>query len=383
MRTSTFDNGQFNPLRWPITTGTALLALANTLLWWSGHYNVDGLVLTGAAFWREPWRLLTSTLLHGGLLHLLFNLYWLWIFGRWLEAHYGQARTLLIFIAFAVGSGAAEYALFRGGVGLSGVGYGLFGFLWAAGRRDGRFAPAVDYNTAMLFVGWFFFCIAATAVGALNIANVAHGMGALLGASLGFAATTEDWRRIGYGALFAALTAISLAGASVARPYVNISGGEVGIERKAEHALDQGHPEEAVEAYRRAIESYGETARLRYNLGVALQRTDENKKAARAFAHAAELAPTDENYSSAAAETYLFVASRALQTARYEEAIDYVERAHEFTEPSAKSWTTIGVAHRELGHDDRSRDAFERAQKLGNGPPTSRPDAGSIEPDTE
>jgi len=45
---------------------------------------------------------------------------------------------------FAVGSSAAEFALFQGGIGLSGVGYGLFGLLWVLSWHASDFAGGVD-----------------------------------------------------------------------------------------------------------------------------------------------------------------------------------------------------------------------------------------------
>ena len=39
-------------------------------------------------------RLLTSALPHGGIVHLLFNVIWLWIFGTAIEAVWGPVRTL-------------------------------------------------------------------------------------------------------------------------------------------------------------------------------------------------------------------------------------------------------------------------------------------------
>ena len=368
--------GDSNPLRWPITVGTALLAVANTALWWSGHYDVQGLVLSSEAFWAEPWRLLTSTLLHGGVLHLLFNLYWLWIFGRWIESEYGQARTLAFFAVVAVGSGAAEFALFRGGVGLSGVGYGMFAFLWAAGRREPRYTAVVDQNVVTLFVGWFFFCIVATAADVLQIANVAHGMGALLGGAVGFAATTKGRERVAWSGLFTALIAVSLAGASVARPYVNIGGGGIAVEREAESALDEGEPERAAKLYRQVIESYGETARLRYNLGVAFQQSGRFRDAAEAFGRAAELDPHDEQYASAAVSVYVWLAKAAFNDGNYEKAVTYVHRARDAGKLDPKSWRLLGEAHRRLGHTERAQKAFQHTKQRRSGS-ANAPDAGA------
>ena len=99
------------------------------------------------------------TLSHVRIFHLAFNLYWFWTFeharGKSLWATFAR-RGFFLLLAF--GSMLAEFALFRGGVGLSGVGYGLWGMLWVLERRDPRFADAVDANTSRTFCSGGFFC---------------------------------------------------------------------------------------------------------------------------------------------------------------------------------------------------------------------------------
>src|SRR5687767_2713344 len=136
--------------RHPVTAGTMLLAAGATLAWWR---DADAL-------------------------HLAFNLYWLWVLGTLVEQSFGHVRTALLLVFLAAASGAADFALAEGGVGLSGVGYGLFGMLWVLSRRDPRFAGAVDSGTVALFVTWFFLCIVGTYFGTMNVGNVAHGAGA-------------------------------------------------------------------------------------------------------------------------------------------------------------------------------------------------------------
>jgi membrane associated rhomboid family serine protease len=77
-------------------------------------------------------------------LHLAFNVYWLWILGTVIERIYGHTKTMLLIVLFAVGSSSLDFALARGGGGLSGVGYGLFGLLWILSMRDDRFSDAIN-----------------------------------------------------------------------------------------------------------------------------------------------------------------------------------------------------------------------------------------------
>lgn len=49
----------------------------------------------------EFWRLITPVLLHGSILHILFNMYALYILGRGLEQQFGHARFLLLYLVTA------------------------------------------------------------------------------------------------------------------------------------------------------------------------------------------------------------------------------------------------------------------------------------------
>ena len=167
----------------PITTCIAGLAIV-AFLRSSGGTNIgEQFMFNAVDWWREPWRLVTPALFHGDIIHLLFNLCWLWVFGTLVEAEFGHAPTLGIFLLLAAGSEAAEYAVFGEGIGLSGVNYGLFGLLWVLSRRDRRFYDAVDRQTVQLMVGWFFLCIVLTIAKVWSIANVAHGAASSSGRS--------------------------------------------------------------------------------------------------------------------------------------------------------------------------------------------------------
>ena len=127
--------------RYPVTVGIALGAVAMTAWTRFGEDLNRGINwLMTDQFWSgQLWRPLTSCLLHGNVLHLVFNLYWLWIFGAMLEGVFSSARMFCIVILLAVGSSLAQYALSGPGIGLSGVVYGLFGLLWVLRRSDRRF----------------------------------------------------------------------------------------------------------------------------------------------------------------------------------------------------------------------------------------------------
>jgi membrane associated rhomboid family serine protease len=95
----------------------------------------DGLV--GVAD-GDYYRLLTAAFLHGGVLHLLLNMYGLWLLGGVLEPALGRGRFLLLYVVSAVAGSAASYAFNpppQYSVGASGAIFGLFGAMVLVGRR--------------------------------------------------------------------------------------------------------------------------------------------------------------------------------------------------------------------------------------------------------
>ena len=86
----------------------------------------------------EWWRLLTSAFLHGGLLHIAFNMYVLFLIGTALERVLGHTRYVLLYLVAALGGSVASYLfsdLRTVSVGASGAIFGLMGALLVAGRR--------------------------------------------------------------------------------------------------------------------------------------------------------------------------------------------------------------------------------------------------------
>jgi membrane associated rhomboid family serine protease len=157
--------------------------------------DFDALMTDWSAMPQEPWRLASSTLLHGSWLHLVFNLFWTFRFGVILEAMFGTVWWTLILLVLAVGSMAAEWAFVGSAIGLSGIGYGAFGLLWSLDRWHPRCRGVLDRRVAELFALWFLFCLVATYYRVMPVANVAHGAGALLGGLLGWTLAAPFSRR--------------------------------------------------------------------------------------------------------------------------------------------------------------------------------------------
>lgn len=77
-------------------------------------------------------RMLSPILLHGGALHLVFNMLWLWELGRRIEILQSSLQLGAAIVTLALVSNTAQY-LYGGGNnfgGMSGVVYGLFAYVW-------------------------------------------------------------------------------------------------------------------------------------------------------------------------------------------------------------------------------------------------------------
>jgi Uncharacterized membrane protein (homolog of Drosophila rhomboid) len=111
------------PLGWLDPNGSMVkaLILANVavfLLDMLSNRNLTNLLLLHPWYVRQfqLWRLVTYQFAHGGFLHLLFNMYGLWLFGRGVEQILGQRRFLQLYLfSGIVGAGLWLLANWWGG----------------------------------------------------------------------------------------------------------------------------------------------------------------------------------------------------------------------------------------------------------------------------
>ena len=287
--------------KYPIVAGTIVLACAATIAWWS-HIDLAALIAGPDVQRGQLWRLFTSIFLHVDILHLLFNLYWFWMFGTMLERTFGHARTAFMVLLLAIGSSAFEFAFDRGGVGLSGVGYGLFGLLWVLSKYDHRFRATIGPNITTLFVAWFFLCILATAAKIYAVGNIAHLAGAVLGALLGYAIAVPGWR-LRMAMALSALVAAGIWGATLGRAMVNVSRSAAYDESKLGYdALMRNDNVAALRWLNDAARLEPRSAYIWYDLGIAHARQGDLAAAKAAYQKAHDLDPVNADYAKALAE---------------------------------------------------------------------------------
>jgi len=108
-----FYFGSFPPgIKWLLISNTAVF-----LIWYLGGAEVQSqmntlFALSAAAAVRHlfVWQLFTYMFLHGGILHLLFNMLTLWMFGTNLEQDWGTRRFLKYYFYCGLAAGVCVLA---------------------------------------------------------------------------------------------------------------------------------------------------------------------------------------------------------------------------------------------------------------------------------
>lgn len=153
-------------------------------------YKKWGAPSTTDIFNGSYWGLITSNFLHTEIWHIGFNLYWLWIFGKKIEFETGKLYYGFLFLSSALVSSATQIAFSdTTGIGLSGIGYSLFGFIFVKSKMTEEYKNYLDKRTINLFIFWLLLCIVLTQTNVWAVGNAAHIGGLLWGAMLAYVST--------------------------------------------------------------------------------------------------------------------------------------------------------------------------------------------------
>lgn len=132
----------------------------------------------------QLWRLFTPMFIHYGLLHILFNMLCLRDLGSMIEGRQSTWRLALLVLAIAAGSNLAQF--YYGGPafgGMSGVVYGLLGYIWMRGKFDPASGLYLHPYTITMMIIWFFACFTPLMS---NAANACHAAGLVMGIAWGY-----------------------------------------------------------------------------------------------------------------------------------------------------------------------------------------------------
>jgi membrane associated rhomboid family serine protease/cytochrome c-type biogenesis protein CcmH/NrfG len=265
------------------------------------------------------WRLVTYMFLHGGLMHIGFNMWCLWDLGALCESLYGRWTFAAIYFITGIGAGVASVGWNPTvlSLGASGAIFGLAGALIASFYLGEFSLPSVairgTLTSLLVFVG---FNVVFGLFGSMfmGIDNAAHAGGLVVGLILGaliarFAPQQGSARRAGVLALGALMVAGAVLGVAqwrggpmrAARAFAALS--ESGGDRiaqlqaivhqqpnlpqahfsLAQAYLTQGRLPEAETEFKRVLELQPRDANARFDLGMVYLNEKQPEEATAAF----------------------------------------------------------------------------------------------------
>lgn len=176
--------------------------------------------MTGGEAWRLGWwwTPFTAIYLHGGLLHLLFNVLWIRDLGPVATELYGPARAFVLFtIAGAAGFLVSNLVTGAPSIGASGSIFGLLAALIVYGRRRGSslLKTQVWQWAIVLFVLGFLLP---------SVNNVAHAGGFAGGWAAASLMRFSDEQRETTGVLLLALAFIALTAVGILLSFARVTG---------------------------------------------------------------------------------------------------------------------------------------------------------------
>lgn len=186
-------------------------SIQETIQWGAnaGAYTLSG----------EWWRLLTCVFVHGGIIHIAFNMWCLWNLGALCESLYGRWTYAAIYLICGVGASLASVAWHPNGasVGASGAIFGLAGALIAAFKLGEFSVPRAALSGTLRSLAMFVFynlifgAVIGTTDNAAHIGGLITGL--ILGALIALIAPQQDHapRR---AAVFLVVT-LALAGGAI------------------------------------------------------------------------------------------------------------------------------------------------------------------------
>ncbi len=132
----------------------------------------------------QVWRLITPVFMHLGVIHLLFNMMWLWDLGGMIERIRSPIYLAVFVLITGMVSNMAQYFISGPAFGgMSGVVYGLLGYVWLQSRLNPWSGFEMHSFTVNMMLVW----LALGMTGLIGpIANTTHLAGLLIGCFWGY-----------------------------------------------------------------------------------------------------------------------------------------------------------------------------------------------------
>jgi rhomboid protease GluP len=255
------------------------------------HWGANFGPLTVSGQW---WRLLTSVFVHGGLLHIAFNMWCLWDLGRLAESVYGHWTFAVVYLI--CGLSASLTSVWWNpvvlSVGASGAIFGIAGALIASFYLGEFSLPreALPLRSLLIFAGYnlFFGAVIARTDNAAHIGGLA--MGLILGTLMAKVAPQQDDfpRRIAVLLVGAALVAGGIFLLARSRAYLIHDQNGVGL-------LQGGKSDEAIAELQKAVAQHPDFIPAHAALAQAYIVQGDYPKAAAEMQRVIALSPQNED----------------------------------------------------------------------------------------
>ncbi len=132
----------------------------------------------------EIWRIFTPMFVHMDVLHIFFNMILLRDLGSMIEGRQNSWLLLVMVLAIAAVSNSAQFFVSGPGFGgMSGVDFGLLGYIWMRGKFDPGSGLMANQTTVTMMLVWFFLCFFRIVP---HVANTVHATGLLIGMAWGW-----------------------------------------------------------------------------------------------------------------------------------------------------------------------------------------------------
>jgi membrane associated rhomboid family serine protease/Flp pilus assembly protein TadD len=334
--------------------GASLLSPDNVqLLKWGADF---GPLSLGA----QPWRILTSTYVHIGFVHITVNMWALWQLGRAAERIFGPWTYFVIYTASGISGSLLSLLHNPIGVsaGASGALFGIVGALIAAlylGKlpfpkpvRDGLLKNLVWVAVINLGLG-------ASIPGIDNAGHVGGlVMGLALGAIIGPHLMEQQVRRAGYNRLTAVAAVFLLVGFG---GFVKKERGYVAEIEKGRVALERGRTDEAIRALQGAAAHDPNNADALNMLAQAYMRKDDYAHAQEALERVVKLDPRNITAQ------FILGLNYAGQK-QYEEARRVFANLTQQQPNNSNAWELLAASLDGLDRDEEAINAYQRAISL-------------------
>ena len=352
--------------------------------------NYGPLTLSG-----EWWRLATYMFLHGGVLHIGFNMWCLWDLGGLCESLYGRWTFAAIYLITGIAGGLASVAWNPGvlSVGASGAIFGLAGALIASFYLGEFSLPSIAIGGTLRSL--IVFAVFNLGFGGLfpGVDNAAHigGLvsGLILGALIAKLSPEQDapQRR----ASVVGVVALLLLGAGFG--VRNWRGGPMRMAKAFEELGENAdpaaqyrvflkeHPDSAAahfglagiylsqqkfsqaEAeYKRVLELKPEYGAAHYGLGLVLAEQQNYQAAINEFKAAAQTNPSMSNVYEEMGRSYA-------KLRMYDDAVASYLKAKQTGGDTPQLEEALAEAYQAKGMNQQARDARDRAEQLESGSP--------------